>query len=230
MNYKNIEEGVFLERLHRFGAIVRMGHGIEYVHVKNTGRCREILVPGVRVFLEKGNNPDRKTSYSLVSAYKGSMLINIDSQVPNEVVYNSLSKHAIDVFPKMKLLKREVSYRKSRFDIYYETFNGENGFIEIKGVTLDVDGTAMFPDAPTIRGRRHLIELSEAVKSGFKAHVFFLIQYKQANLFMPNRVTDPEFARALACAFKAGVSIHVYDCYVTESGIEIGKSVPYKID
>lgn len=230
MKYKNIEEGVFLERLHRFGAMVSMEHGVEYVHVKNTGRCREILVPGARVFLEKSNNPDRKTGYSLISVYKGNMLINIDSQVPNEVVYDALLNREIDGFPKMKLLKREVSYGNSRFDIYYETFNGEKGFIEIKGVTLDVNGTAMFPDAPTVRGRKHLIELSEAAKSGFKVHVFFLIQYKPANIFVPNRTMDPAFADSLKSAYNSGVSVLAYDCHVTKDSIEIGDSVIFDIN
>lgn len=230
MNYKNIEEGIFIERPHRFGAKVRMNHGVEYVHVKNTGRCREILIPGTKVFLEKSSNPDRKTGYSVVSAYKGSMLINIDSQVPNKVVYDALISQQIGELPEMKLIKREVSYGNSRFDIYYETLNGQKGFIEIKGVTLDVNGTAMFPDAPTIRGRRHLIELADAVKSGFKSHVFFLIQYRPVNLFVPNKITDPNFADALKYAFSSGVSIHAYDCIVTEKGIELGNSVPVYID
>jgi len=225
MQYKNIHEGIFVERPHRFGATVLLDGKAEYVHVKNTGRCREILIPGARVFLEKSNNPNRKTKYSLISAYKGEMLINIDSQVPNTVVYDSLLQGAVKGFPIMSYLKREVVYGNSRFDIYYEDVKGDKGFIEVKGVTLDIDSTAMFPDAPTTRGRKHLLELANAANNGFCAHVVFLIQYKPADFFRSNRITDPAFADALNFAFNSGVLIHAYDCEVSENGIEMGSPV-----
>ncbi len=230
MKYSNIHEGIFIERPHRFGAMVLLDGKSEYVHVKNTGRCREILLPGAKVFLEKSNNPDRKTRYSLISVYKGGMLINIDSQVPNAVVCDALANGNVEGYPKMSFLKREAVYGNSRFDIYYESIKGENGFIEVKGVTLDIEGTAMFPDAPTDRGRKHLMELADAVNNGFCAHVVFLIQYRPAAIFVPNRMMDPAFADALKIASEAGVQIHAYDCHVTKDTINIGNLVPMQLD
>lgn len=230
MKYSNIHEGVFLERPHRFGAMVRLDGEIEYVHVKNTGRCREILVPGTRVFLEKSDNENRKTRYSLISAYKDNMLINIDSQVPNAVVYDALNQEVVKGFPKMSFLKREVVYGNSRFDIYYDSVKGEKGFIEIKGVTLDINGTALFPDAPTIRGQKHLFELADAVGKGYCAHVVFLIQYRPVKLFRPNSIMDPAFDKALKFAYDSGVHIHAFDCAVTENEINIGGPVPIHLD
>ncbi|MCD6322303.1 MAG: DNA/RNA nuclease SfsA [Clostridiales bacterium] len=229
MQYKNIHKAIFLERLHRFGALVDINGKVEYVHVKNTGRCKELFIPGVRLFLEKSDNPGRKTKYSIISVYKGEMLINIDSQVPNEVVFDAVSNEVAEGLPKVSFIKREVVYGNSRFDIYYETETGGRGFIEVKGVTLDLNGTAMFPDAPTVRGRKHLLELADAKTKGYEAHVVFLIQYKPAREFKPNTLMDPAFSKALSDAFKAGVGIHAYDCSVSEDTINIGKPVKINI-
>ena len=229
MQYKNIHKAIFLERLHRFGALVDINGKVEYVHVKNTGRCKELFIPGVRLFLEKSDNPGRKTKYSIISVYKGEMLINIDSQVPNEVVFDAVSNGVAEGLPKVSFIKREVVYGNSRFDIYYETETGGRGFIEVKGVTLDLNGTAMFPDAPTVRGRKHLLELADAKTKGYEAHVVFLIQYKPAREFKPNTLMDPAFSKALSDASKAGVGIHAYDCSVSEDEINIGKPVKINI-
>jgi len=229
MKYKNISQGIFLERLHRFGALVEIDGVVEYVHVKNTGRCRELFIPGVKVYLEKSDNPERKTKYSLISVYKKEMLVNIDSQVPNQVVHEALLNGKISGFDDVCCLKREVTYGNSRFDIYYETESGSRGYIEVKGVTLDDSGTAMFPDAPTLRGKKHLIELADAKKAGFEAHVLFMIQYKPANVFTPNRVMDQAFADALTFAADSGVSIHAYDSVVTEDEITVGDSVQVRL-
>lgn len=225
MQYKNIYKAIFLERLHRFGALVDIEGYVEYVHVKNTGRCKELFIPGVIVFLEKSENPDRKTKYSIVSVYKGKMLINIDSQVPNDVVFEAVSGGLIEDIPIASFIKREVTYGNSRFDIYYETATGGRGFIEVKGVTLDLSGTAMFPDAPTVRGRKHLLELIDAKSKGYDSHVVFLIQYKPVKEFKPNEIMDPAFAKALNDALSAGVGVHAYDCFVSEDKITIGQSV-----
>lgn len=225
MKYTDIHDGIFHERLHRFGAYITVCGKKEYVHVRNTGRCREILIPGTKVFLEKSSNPGRKTKYSLIAAYKGEMLINIDSQVPNAVFYEALGGGLVPGFPKMSYLKREAVFGRSRFDIYYETYEGNKGYIEIKGVTLDVDGTAMFPDAPTERGRKHLVELVEAVGRGYEAHVVFLIQYRPARIFRPNIATDPKFAEALSYAREKGVAIHAFDCITVPDGISLGEPV-----
>ncbi|MDX1357600.1 MAG: DNA/RNA nuclease SfsA [Clostridia bacterium] len=229
MKYANIQKGIFLRRPHRFGAFVEIDGIEEYVHVKNTGRCREILIPGTKVFLEASSNPARKTRFSIISAYRGEMLINIDSQVPNKVVYDALVKSQLRGFPKMNKIMREKMFGKSRFDIYYEAYGGERGYIEVKGVTLDVNGTAMFPDAPTLRGRKHIKELSDAVGMGFDAHVIFLVQYKPVKIFKPNVSTDPSFAKALRNAYEAGVMVHSYDCKVTEDEINIGGEVEISI-
>jgi sugar fermentation stimulation protein A len=230
MKYINIHNGIFRERIHRFGAIVEINGSNEYVHVKNTGRCREILVSGTEVFLEKHDNPDRKTKYSLISAYRGDMLINIDSQVPNKVVFDALANNTIRLISDIKSMRREKKFGTSRFDIYYEKTDGSAGYIEVKGVTLDIEGAAMFPDAPTPRGRKHLIELAEAVDMGYDAHVFFLIQYKPVRIFKPNKMTDPAFAKALKDTVESGVKIHAYDSIVTEDEIIIGSRVDILID
>jgi len=229
MQYKNIHKAIFLERLHRFGALVDIDGKVEYVHVKNTGRCKELFIPGVTVFLEKSSNPNRKTEYSIISVYKGEMLINIDSQVPNEVVFEAVSNELIQGIPKVRFIKREVTYGKSRFDIYYETETGSRGFIEVKGVTLDLNGIAMFPDAPTVRGRKHLLELADAKTNGYESHVVFLIQYKPVKEFMPNENMDPAFTKALFDAANAGVGIHAYDCFISEDEINIGQQVKVNI-
>ncbi len=228
MQYKKIVEGIFLKRPNRFIAQVLINGKEETVHVKNTGRCRELLIQGVKVILEDcSSNLNRKTKYSLIAVWKGDMLINMDSQVPNQVVYEALSKNMIKGFTDLDFIKREVFYENSRFDIYFEDeFN--KGFIEIKGVTLENDGVAKFPDAPTERGARHVHEMIDAVNHGYKGYIFFLIQMKGPKVFKLNWEMDKEFSEAVRLASKKGVEILAYDSIVGVDCITLGK--PIRID
>lgn len=229
MKYRDIFEGTFIERPHRFGAMVDIDGKAEYVHVKNTGRCRELLVSGARVFLERSSNQKRKTAFSLISVISKDLLINIDSQAPNKVVEESITNGAIPQFRDVAFLKREKTYGNSRFDLYFERKNGKRGFIEVKGVTLDVDGVAMFPDAPTERGLKHLLELRKALAEGYEAYVFFLIQYSPVKSFSPNFSTDPKFAAGLQNVCEEGVEAIAYDSCVNSSAIIIGNQVKINI-
>jgi len=228
MIYKDIYEGVFLERTNRFIAKVKINNKIEIVHVKNTGRCKEILISGTKVYLEKSNNPNRKTAYSLISVYKEDVLINIDSQVPNQVVFEALQNNQIENIKDIVYIKREKTYGNSRFDIYYET-KKEKGFVEVKGVTLENNKIAKFPDAPTIRGTKHINELIKATNEGYKCHIFFLIQLKGCELFMPNEETDYLFANTLKEAKNKNVNILCYDSIVTKNTITLNKQVDIKV-
>lgn len=225
MDYQKIVEGIFIERPNRFVARIILPEGEVTAHVKNTGRCRELLIPGVRVYLEDhGDNTTRKTRYSLISVWKGDMLINMDSQVPNAVAADALEKGLITQLPKVDLIKREKTFGDSRFDIYYER-GEQKGFLEVKGVTLEEDGIARFPDAPTIRGVKHIMELIKAKDEGYEASILFLIQMKGPSSFEPNRSMDPGFADAIELAKLSGVKILAYDSIVTPNTISIGKSV-----
>jgi sugar fermentation stimulation protein A len=196
----------------------------EIVHVKNTGRCKEILQEGTAVIIEEAANKERKTKYSLIAAYKGDVLINIDSQIPNAVVYESIKNNLIEELPTVTKLSREVVYGNSRFDLYFEA-GEQKGFIEVKGVTLETDGVAMFPDAPTERGTKHIYEMIKAVREGYSGYIFFLIQMKGIRYFTPNRIRDPKLAEALSIAMENGVSVLAYDSVITEEGIVIGAPV-----
>ena len=223
MRYKSAVAAVFIERPNRFIARVELDGRIETVHVKNTGRCRELLTPGARVILTPGDNPGRKTRYDLAAVYKGDMLVNMDSQAPNAAAGELLQK----LFPGCAIYP-ERSYVNSRFDFCLE--QGERRiFVEVKGVTLEKDGVAMFPDAPTERGRKHLLELSEAAQAGYEAYVLFLIQMKGCHVFVPNRETDPAFADALRQAADRGVGVLCYDCFVTEDSMTADAPVPVEI-
>jgi len=222
MEYKNIVEGIFKKRINRFIADVYVDGVLEQVHVKNTGRCKELFIEGQKIFLEKSDNPNRKTNYSLISIYKGDMLVNIDSQVPNKVIYDALLNNQISGLENLAFVKREVTYGKSRFDIYFKRDNGQEGFIEIKGVTLERDGYATFPDAPTERGAKHVRELTEAIKEGYESYVMFLIQLKPIAYFTPNTIMDPNFSAALKEADDKGVKVMAFDAVITETGIELG--------
>ena len=228
MNYKEIAIGTFIKRVNRFIAHVWIGGIEQVVHVKNTGRCKELLLPGAKVILEKAQNPARKTPYSLVAVYKGDVLINMDSQAPNQVVYEALLAGTIKEVPPILSAKREVTFGHSRFDVCVETIEGKE-WIEVKGVTLEENGIAMFPDAPTKRGTKHINELVDAVKKGDKGTIFFLIQLKGIDYFTPNKKMDPDFAAALSNATAEGVKILCYDSIVTEKGLEIGEPVPVKL-
>ncbi len=222
MEYRPLVEGRFIKRINRFIAEVEVDGQVEKVHVKNTGRCKELFTVGVKVYLEPSDNPDRKTRFSLISLYKGDLLINIDSQVPNQVVYEALLAGDIKEIQDVTYAKREVKHGNSRFDIYYETSTAK-GFIEVKGVTLEVDGLAMFPDAPTVRGARHIAELTEGLDEGYRNYVFFLVQIGGIKDFRPHHERDMNLADTLYSGKDAGLGILVYDSVVTEKGIVIGK-------
>ena len=195
----------------------------ETVHVKNTGRCRELLVKGTTVYLEKSNNPERKTGYDLIAVLKnGKTLINMDSQIPNAVTEEWLRKG--NLFSKDAVIRREVTHNKSRFDFYIEE-GGRKIFLEVKGCTLETDGIARFPDAPTERGVKHINELIDCVNEGFEAYILFVIQMKGIKHFEPNDKTHSAFGDALRNAESKGVNILAYDCDVTKDTIEIDKEI-----
>lgn len=218
MKYENIVKGLFLSRPNRFIAKVLIDGKEETVHVKNTGRCRELLTDNAEVFLSLSSNPERKTKYDLVAVRKGNKLINMDSQIPNDVTHEWLKKG--NLFSENAVIKREVTYGKSRFDFYIED-GEEKIFLEVKGVTLENDGVAMFPDAPTERGVKHIKELVSAVENGYKGYILFVIQMEDVFLFKPNDVTHKAFGDALREAHESGVKIVAMNCKVTENSIEI---------
>lgn len=224
MKYENIVQGIFIKRVNRFIAHVFINHVEHVVHVKNTGRCRELLLPGVVVILEPAQNPERKTKFSLIAVYKGETLINMDSQVPNHVVVEGLQAGLISEISGALAIRKEVTYGNSRFDIYFENDQGKN-FIEVKGVTLEEEGIAMFPDAPTVRGTKHVYEMIKAVQAGYGGYIFLLIQMKGVQCFKPNIKMDEEFAVALTLAQKSGVTVLAYDSIVTENEIVVGAPV-----
>ncbi len=215
MKYQNIVSAKFIERPNRFIARVELDGNELVVHVKNTGRCRELLIPGCTVYLDKAQNPERKTPYDLVAVKKDGRIINIDSQAPNQVVKEwLLSQNNYD------LVKPEYKYGDSRIDFYMEK-GDEKYLMEVKGCTLFRDGIGYFPDAPTQRGAKHLRELSEAVKSGFNTSIAFVIQGEGISEVRPNEETDPEFAKAFHVAKSAGVKIVFLKCKVTEDSLNI---------
>ncbi|AZO94633.1 DNA/RNA nuclease SfsA [Halocella sp. SP3-1] len=228
MIYSTTKEAIFVKRSNRFIAHVLLDGKEEVVHVKNTGRCREILQKGRTVILEKARNKNRKTKYTLIAAYKNNKLINIDSQVPNQVVYEALKEGKIPDFKKIIRAKREVTFSNSRFDIFYET-DEKKGFIEVKGVTLEENNIALFPDAPTNRGTKHVKEMVKAVKEGYQGVIFFLIQMNGINNFIPNKKMDPDFASALEYAEKQGVKILAYNTYISENQIELADKIMVNI-
>ena len=222
---KNIFKAEFINRPNRFHANVKVGEEEIKVHVPNTGRCKELLIPGCTVFLREENNPTRKTPYDLMAVYKGEKLISIDSHIPNKVVDEALKNKKIKGLQKYTNILREKTFGKSRFDFKISSDSGEEYFLEVKGVTLEENGYARFPDAPTERGARHLLELVEAKKQGYGAGAIFLIQLKEVNKFSPNDAGDKEFGEALRYAKANGVDIFAYNCIVTEESIEINEPV-----
>lgn len=225
MKYSKIRKATFIKRPNRFIAHVLLDGKEEIVHVKNTGRCREILQEGTTVVLEKAKNKNRKTKYSLIAAYKNDLLINIDSQVPNQVVYEALKEGELSQFNNLEEVKREVTFGNSRFDIHFKNRNKE-GFIEVKGVTLEDNGELMFPDAPTARGSKHVEEMIKAVKEGYLGYIFFLIQLQGAKNFTTNQKTDPKFSQAVKMAKEQGVNLLAYDCHITEDTITLNQQIP----
>lgn len=229
MRYTNeIIEGIFVARPNRFIAHVIVQGKEEIVHVKNTGRCREILIEGTTVYLERASNPNRKTKYSLIAAYKGDMLINIDSQIPNAVIAEAVEQGKLRGISNPHYVKREVTFGKSRFDVYYEAVD-KKGFVEVKGATLEKEGVAMFPDAPTERGRKHVLELIEAVKEGYEGTVLFLVQLKGVAYFTPNSEMDQDFADALKLASTKGVNVLAYQCIVSKDEITITDEIEVRL-
>ncbi len=221
MRYDNIREAVFLDRPNRFIAHVLLDGETVVCHVKNTGRCRELLVPGARVILSKGTNPQRRTAYDLVSVYKGERLINMDSQSPNDIAAAYLPR----LFPDLAELRREVTWGDSRFD-FWGVRGGQPFYLEVKGVTLERDGLVLFPDAPTERGAKHLRELAQLKQIGMDAHVLFVVQMSPVTALRANRETDPAFADALLAARAAGVSVHAVDCLVAPDAVVAHEPVP----
>lgn len=232
MRYPNLTEGIFLSRPNRFIAKVLVDGREETVHVKNTGRCKELLVPGCRVFLERSDNPARKTAYDLVTVEKAAYgdqparLINMDSQAPNRL-FEEWAR-AGHFLPELSLLRPETKWGNSRFDFYWE--KGERkGFVEIKGCTLERDGWTYFPDAPTERGVKHLEELLAARAAGYEAAVCFVIQMAGVEGFSPNDETHPAFGTALRNAAAGGVRVLAYECDVIAGEVRITKEVPIRL-
>ncbi len=222
MKYANIKEGIFIERVNRFIAHIDIDGKIEVCHVKNTGRCKEILVKGCRVFVQEFDSKIRKTKFDLISVYKGNRLINIDSQVPNKM-FSEWVKLG-NLFKDIKVFKSEVFYKNSRFDFYVE-YEDKKAFIEIKGVTLENEGVVLFPDAPTSRGVKHLKELVSAREEGYEAYVIFIVQMEGVKYFIPNYETHKEFGDILSFCKNNGVNILAFDSVVLKDEIYIKDSV-----
>ena len=225
MHYPNMVPGIFLARPNRFIAHVQIDGREEIVHVKNTGRCRELLPVGAQVWCQRSSNPNRKTKFDLITVRKGSRLINMDSQAPNAAAREWLEHGGLG---EISQLKAEVFHGDSRFDFAF-TKDGKRCFLEVKGVTLENDGVCAFPDAPTDRGARHLRGLAEAVKEGCGGYVLFVIQMADVKYLHPNDATDPEFGRALREAKAAGVEVLAVDCTVSENTMEIRCPGPVRL-
>lgn len=222
MKYGRIERAVFLDRPNRFIAHVELNGRTETVHVKNTGRCRELLIPGTPVILEESGSPSRKTKYDLVCVKKQDRWINMDSQIPNKAAREWLERG--DFFGKEIRVQPEKTYGNSRFDLYVEA-PGRRIFMEVKGVTLEEGGIARFPDAPTARGIKHVEELIRCAQDGYEAYLLFVIQMQGVRYFEPNWKTHEAFGRALRQAEEAGVKLLAYDCLVTEDSMELHEPV-----
>ena len=223
MRYENVKLGRFQSRPNRFVAHVLMDGETAVCHVKNTGRCRELFVPDAKVVLAPGMNPARKTLYDVIAVYKGDKLINIDSQAPNRVFREWAEGGGF--LPDAQIIRPEYMYGQSRLDFYVET-REKRCLVEVKGVTLEENGLARFPDAPTLRGGKHLRELKAAVQKGYECYAFFVIQMHGVHSFTPNAATDPAFAQALKTALDAGVHVLAYDCLVQEDSLAMGEPVP----
>ncbi|MDO5601594.1 MAG: DNA/RNA nuclease SfsA [Oscillospiraceae bacterium] len=211
-----------MERPNRFTAFVRLRGEKTLCHVKNTGRCRELLTPGARVYCAKAENAARKTAWDVVTVEKEGRLFNLDSAAPNRAVKEWLALG--DFLPEPAQCRPEAVYRDSRFDFYLETRTSGH-YLEVKGVTLEEDGAALFPDAPTLRGLKHIEGLTACLKEGFGAHLLFVIQFEGARGFRPNTAAQPAFADALKRARTAGVQLRAMGCRVWPDGMELQKPV-----
>ena len=221
MQYENMVQGTFLSRPNRFIAHVIIDGAEEVCHVKNTGRCKELLIPGAQVWCQQSENPSRKTKYDLIAVQKGSRLINMDSQAPNAAAKEWLLGGGLGAIEN---LKQETFHGDSRFDFSFVK-DGKPCLLEVKGVTLETDGVCAFPDAPTQRGAKHLRHLAQAARDGYEAYVLFVIQMADVVCLHPNDTTDPNFGAALREAAAAGVQILAMDCEVTENTMVIRQPV-----
>ena len=227
MKYEHIARAKFRNHPNRFIANVELDGTEETVHVKNTGRCKELLIPGREVILEESSNPGRKTRYDLICVNKNGRWINMDSQIPNKAAKEWICGGGL--FPEPVEVKTEKKYGNSRFDLYVES-ERRKAFVEVKGVTLEEKNVVRFPDAPTQRGIKHMEELIRCMQDGYEAYVLFVIQMKDVKRFEPNWRTHREFGETLCKAAKAGVHILAYDCMVTEDTIKIQKPVPVNLE
>ena len=226
VRYSNIVPGRFIDRPNRFIAHVELDGQVQTVHVKNTGRCRELLVPGATVYVQHSDAPNRKTAWDLIAVEKGERLINMDAQAPNKV-FGEWAQ-AGNFLPNLTLLKPETTYKTSRFDFYAEA-HGRRHFIEVKGVTLEQNGIVRFPDAPTERGVKHIEELISATQDGYESWICFVIQMSNVKWFEPNDATHPQFGDALRRAEQAGVRILALDCEVTAETLAIKGKIPVRL-
>lgn len=228
MQYQTVKKAVFLRRPNRFIAQVALEGAEETVHVKNTGRCRELLVPGAAVYLAEGTNPNRKTRYDLIAVEKGDRLINMDAQAPNRVFGEWAAAGGFR--PGLTLLRPETTWGNSRFDFYWESSeNGRKGFVEVKGVTLEEGGAVYFPDAPTERGVKHVEELMACRAAGYEAALFLVVQMEGVAYWSPNDRTHPAFGEAVRRAAAAGVEILCRDCRVTPDSLTMGEPVEIRL-
>ena len=226
MRYPNIHRAAFLDRPNRFVAHCELEGRVHTVHVKNTGRCRELLVPGAEVWLTKSDNPDRKTAFDLIAVQKGPRLVNMDAQAPNAVFGEYV--RAGHFLPDTRSVRAEVRYGDSRFDFCVQAGDATH-YVEVKGVTLEENGAVRFPDAPTERGVKHLKELQKAAREGHGAHAVFVIQMADVTAFSPNDDTHPAFGAALREAVQNGVQVHAFWCDVTPDTMHIAGDVPVKL-
>lgn len=228
MQYGKIVKARFVERPNRFVAVVDIDGAPTTVHVKNTGRCKELLVSGATVYLEDSCNPNRKLRHSLIAVEKGDLLVNMDSQAPNKVVGEGLKEGRIKLsgMGNLVTVKAEKTFGESRFDFYVVDEEGREGYVEVKGVTLEDNGIASFPDAPTERGIKHLNELVEVKEQGMYAGIVFVIQMEGMKVFTPNDNRHKAFGEALRHAEKRGVEVIAHECKVTPETLTIGQTVP----
>jgi sugar fermentation stimulation protein A len=226
MKYNNIKKAKFISRPNRFIAVIEIQGIREICHVKNTGRCKELLIPGAEIFIQEAKNGNRKTKYDLIAVYKGERLINMDSQIPNKVFEEWLGEGIL--FKEIHYIKSEYQYLNSRFDFYLE-YEDKKALIEVKGVTLEENGVVLFPDAPTERGVRHIRHLCQAVADGYEAYIVFIVQMQDVLYFEPNRSTHNAFAEALVKAEEEGVKIIAFDCVVLPDDIKANNLLEVKL-
>lgn len=223
-----VVKGSFIKRLNRFEAMVDIAGEVKLAHVPNTGRCRELLIEGAAVLLERREGTKRKTDYELIMVYKDGRLVSIDSQLPNKLAEEAIRNNVITELTGYSYIKRESTFGNSRFDLYLEKAY-EKAFVEVKGVTLEQDGVAKFPDAPTERGTKHIYELIKARMEGYRACLLFVIQLDFADYFTPNKLMDTAFAEALSKAKAEGVEILAYSCRVSPEEVTLCKAMEVRL-